>query len=122
MGRDRRHSFQSGHYQASTANAANIITLTPAASEIIAIAGIWWSTSGGTPASMTLKIEVHNGTSYVECFNQDITAAGPGFWIPMFERCGSAGNPVKITISAGGAGVISKMWLDTWKESSYPIV
>lgn len=120
--RPQRHFFTAGHYQASSANAANVLTFTPATGQLVAIGGIWWSCSGGTPSSMTLKIEAHNGTTYVEVFNQDITAQGPGFWIPNFPRCGSASNPVKVTISAGGAGVISKLWVDKWDESSAPII
>jgi hypothetical protein len=121
--RPQRHFFDATHYGTAAANTAIVLTFTPAnPSELIAIGGVWWSTNGGTPTSMTLKIEANNGSSYVEVYNEDITANGPGFWIPNFPRCGSGGNPVRVTLSAGGAGVVGKLWTDSWKESAGPMV
>ena len=87
-------------------NTAAILTLTgtgtgPGSATVIQ--GIAWSYDAA-PTGGNLKIENASGTII---FSIDITAAGPGF-LP-FPWKSSNGNPLIVTLAAGGSGVTGKV-------------
>lgn len=77
------------------------------------ISGVCWSYAGGDPTGGNLKIE----DGGVTVFSMDITSAGAGF-IPFDPpKRGSAGQPLVITLAAGGASVTGKLSIRShWTE------
>ncbi len=107
-----------GNYQAGTANAQNRISLAGATGVCWVLGKVWWSTSGGTPAT-TVTIETSpDNSSWTVVFSQDITAAGPGWFEPIIPRAALEGSYVRVTMAAAGSGVSSKLWVDAWKENA----
>jgi len=74
------------------------------------IAGIVWSSEGGTLSTdFQLDIFIVSTTTTDLAFSMDINSAGAGFILPAEPVKFPSGQNVIFTLAAGGAGVVGKL-------------
>jgi hypothetical protein len=89
---------------ASSGGAASTLALAPTTGRRVNISAFLWSYSSAPTGG---RLSISDGTNTI--LDIDITAAGPGSWVPPVPLAGATSATLTVTLAGGGGAVVSKL-------------